>query len=242
MPSRVLLVGHAGDAQALAAQPRRRAPRDADRAGDGGLRRALAEPFAGREPDITEENLQARIRGNLLMALSNKFGWLVLTTGNKSENSVGYSTLYGDSAGGFAVIKDVPKTLVYRARRRSRRARRGAPSRARSSTRPPSAELRDDQRDADSLPPTTTRSTAILEAYVEDDPDREQLVARGLPAEAVDARDPARRPRRVQAPPGPAGHQDHPAGVRPRPADADHQPLPAAESPRAAGDRCASEA
>ena len=74
----------------------------------------LAPVFADREPDITEENLQARIRGNLLMALSNKFGWLVLTTGNKSENSVGYSTLYGDSAGGFAVIKDVPKTLVYR--------------------------------------------------------------------------------------------------------------------------------
>src|SRR4029078_10886109 len=72
----------------------------------------LADSFAGREPDITEENLQARIRGNLLMALSNKFGWLVLTTGNKSENSVGYSTLYGDSAGGFAVIKDVPKTLL----------------------------------------------------------------------------------------------------------------------------------
>ena len=73
----------------------------------------LAAAFEGREPDITEENLQARIRGNLLMALSNKFGWLVLTTGNKSENAVGYSTLYGDSAGGFAVIKDVPKTLVY---------------------------------------------------------------------------------------------------------------------------------
>jgi NAD+ synthase (glutamine-hydrolysing) len=74
----------------------------------------LANAFEGREPDITEENLQARIRGNLLMALSNKFGWLVLTTGNKSETSVGYSTLYGDTAGGFAVIKDVPKTLVYR--------------------------------------------------------------------------------------------------------------------------------
>ena len=74
----------------------------------------LADQFEGREPDITEENLQARIRGNLLMALSNKFGWLVLTTGNKSEVGVGYSTLYGDTAGGFAVIKDVPKTLVYR--------------------------------------------------------------------------------------------------------------------------------
>src|ERR1700679_2392600 len=75
---------------------------------------ALESEFAGRSPDLTEENLQARIRGNLLMALSNKFGWLVLTTGNKSEMSVGYTTLYGDLAGGFAVIKDVPKTLVYR--------------------------------------------------------------------------------------------------------------------------------
>ncbi len=97
------------------------------------------EHFAGREPDITEENLQARIRGNLLMALSNKFGWLVLTTGNKSEMSVGYTTLYGDLAGGFAVIKDVPKTLVYRlcAWRNSpagsrRRTARDAAARARS--------------------------------------------------------------------------------------------------------------
>ncbi len=80
----------------------------------GSYEDALSEDFAGRDPDLTEENLQARIRGNLLMALSNKFGWLVLTTGNKSEMSVGYTTLYGDLAGGFAVIKDVPKTLVYR--------------------------------------------------------------------------------------------------------------------------------
>ena len=95
----------------------------------------LAEPFAGREPDLTEENLQARIRGNLLMALSNKFGWLVLTTGNKSEMSVGYSTLYGDSAGGFAVIKDVPKLLVYRLvaeRGAARRRGSGGPSSSRS--------------------------------------------------------------------------------------------------------------
>ena len=97
--------------------------------------------FAGREPDITEENLQARIRGNLLMALSNKFGWLVLTTGNKSEMSVGYSTLYGDSAGGFAVIKDVPKTLVYRLvaeRARARPASRPCPSRSSRARRRPS--------------------------------------------------------------------------------------------------------
>jgi NAD+ synthase (glutamine-hydrolysing) len=147
--------------------------------------RALAEPFAGREPDLTEENLQARIRGNLLMALSNKFGWLVLTTGNKSEMSVGYSTLYGDSAGGFAVIKDVPKQLVYRlARLRDERAGGGLVP-PELFTRPPSAELRPDQRDDDSLPPYDILD-AILEGYVEHDLGREQLIARGLPAADVD--------------------------------------------------------
>jgi NAD+ synthase (glutamine-hydrolysing) len=145
----------------------------------------LADVFAGREPDITEENLQARIRGNLLMALSNKFGWLVLTTGNKSEMSVGYSTLYGDSAGGFAVIKDVPKLLVYRLV--AERGRRDPESPVPESivTRPPSAELRPDQRDQDSLPPYEVLD-AILEGYVEQDLGREQLVARGLPEADVD--------------------------------------------------------
>ena len=145
----------------------------------------LADVFAGREPDITEENLQARIRGNLLMALSNKFGWLVLTTGNKSEMSVGYSTLYGDSAGGFAVIKDVPKLLVYRLV--AERARRDPESPVPESivTRAPSAELRPDQRDQDSLPPYEVLD-AILEGYVEQDLGREQLVARGLPQADVD--------------------------------------------------------
>ncbi len=147
--------------------------------------RLLAEPFAGREPDITEENLQARIRGNLLMALSNKFGWLVLTTGNKSEMSVGYSTLYGDSAGGFAVIKDCPKTLVYRLL--DARARRDAASPIPETivTRAPSAELRPDQTDQDSLPPYDVLD-AILEGYVELDLGRDQLVARGLPEADVD--------------------------------------------------------
>jgi NAD+ synthase (glutamine-hydrolysing) len=147
--------------------------------------RALGDVFEGREPDLTEENLQARIRGNLLMALSNKFGWLVLTTGNKSEMSVGYSTLYGDSAGGFAVIKDVPKQLVYRlARHRDQRAGGGLVP-PELFTRPPSAELRADQRDDDSLPPYEVLD-AILEGYVEHDLGREQLVARGLPAQDVD--------------------------------------------------------
>jgi len=146
---------------------------------------ALREPFAGREADITEENLQARIRGNLLMALSNKFGWLVLTTGNKSELAVGYSTLYGDSAGGFAVIKDVPKTLVYElTAMRDRRAGGGlVPPEV--LTRPPSAELRPDQRDEDSLPPYDILDR-ILEGYVEHDLGREQLIARGLPEQDVD--------------------------------------------------------
>jgi NAD+ synthase (glutamine-hydrolysing) len=145
----------------------------------------LSELFAGREPDITEENLQARIRGNLLMALSNKFGWLVLTTGNKSEMSVGYSTLYGDSAGGFAVIKDVPKLLVYRLV--AERARRDPQSPVPETivTRAPSAELRPDQRDQDSLPPYEVLD-AILEGYVEEDLGREQLIARGLPQADVD--------------------------------------------------------
>ena len=145
----------------------------------------LAEPFSGRDPDITEENLQARIRGNLLMALSNKFGWLVLTTGNKSELSVGYSTLYGDTAGGFAVIKDVPKTLVYRLV--AVRARRDDESPIPESivTRAPSAELRADQTDQDSLPDYDTLD-AILEMYVEEDLGREQILARGFEQETVD--------------------------------------------------------
>jgi NAD+ synthase (glutamine-hydrolysing) len=150
-----------------------------------GYEELLGEVFAGREADITEENLQARIRGNLLMALSNKFGWLVLTTGNKSEMSVGYSTLYGDSAGGFAVIKDCPKLLVYRLV--AQRARREATSPVPESvfTRAPSAELRPDQRDEDSLPPYEVLD-AILEGYVEEDLGREQLLARGLPPADVD--------------------------------------------------------
>jgi NAD+ synthase (glutamine-hydrolysing) len=164
----------------------------------------LADTFADREPDITEENLQARIRGNLLMGLSNKFGWLVLTTGNKSENSVGYSTLYGDSAGGFAVIKDVPKTLVYRLVD-MRNARDEHPPVPRSIVdRPPSAELREDQRDSDSLPDYDVLD-AILEAYVEEDADPEQLERAGFPREAVerviDLVDRAEYKRR-QAPPG----------------------------------------
>ncbi len=144
----------------------------------------LGAAFAGTQPDLTEENLQARIRGNDLMALSNKFGHLVLTTGNKSEMAVGYSTLYGDSAGGFAVIKDVPKTLVYKLSE-WRNTQPDAPIPQTIITRPPSAELRPDQTDQDSLPPYDVLDP-ILEGYVEQDLGREQLIARGFDAAVVD--------------------------------------------------------
>jgi NAD+ synthase (glutamine-hydrolysing) len=178
----------------------------------------LSERFAELAPDLTEENLQARIRGNLLMALSNKFGWLVLTTGNKSEMSVGYTTLYGDLAGGFAVIKDVPKTLVYRLCEW-----RNSPAGATSAlplgddaarvlspipgttiARAPSAELRRDQRDEDSLPPYELLDR-ILHGYIELDHSREQLIAAGMPEHDVERTirlvDLAEYKRR-QAPPG----------------------------------------
>ncbi len=137
---------------------------------------ALAPAFAGRAADLTEENLQARIRGNTLMGLSNKFGWLVLTTGNKSEVSVGYSTLYGDTAGGFAVLKDVYKTMVYRLARH--RNGRGAVIPDRTITRAPTAELKPDQTDQDTLPPYDVLD-AILQAYVEEDRAAAEIVAAG---------------------------------------------------------------
>ncbi len=164
----------------------------------------LRDVFAGRPRDVTEENLQARIRGNLLMALSNKFGWLVLTTGNKSEMSVGYATLYGDMAGGFAVIKDVPKTLVYRlARWRNARAGRdlippGVLERA------PTAELREGQTDQDTLPPYEILDP-ILHLYVEEDRSAEDIVDRGfdpaMVARVIAMVDRSEYKRR-QAPPG----------------------------------------
>jgi NAD+ synthase (glutamine-hydrolysing) len=143
------------------------------------------DPARPSEPDLAAENIQARIRGNLMMALSNRHGWLVLTTGNKSEMSVGYATLYGDMAGGFAVIKDVPKTLVYElVRRRNERAGRELVP-ASVIDRAPSAELRPDQVDSDSLPPYELLDR-ILEAYVERDQGREELIAAGMPADVVD--------------------------------------------------------
>ncbi len=143
------------------------------------------DPARPSEPDLAAENVQARIRGNLMMALSNKHGWLVLTTGNKSEMSVGYATLYGDMAGGFAAIKDVPKTLVYElVRHRNEVAGRELVP-ASVLERAPSAELRPDQLDSDSLPPYELLDR-VLEAYVERDQGREEMIAAGLPADVVD--------------------------------------------------------
>jgi len=139
----------------------------------------LASEFQGLSPDVTEENLQARIRANIVMALSNKFGWLVLTTGNKSESSVGYCTLYGDMAGGFGVIKDVPKTVVYELAkyRNSIEGKEVIPGRV--LIKPPSAELRPDQKDIDSLPPYSILDP-ILQAYVEEDKGIEEIVDMGF--------------------------------------------------------------
>ena len=147
-------------------------------------KRVLAGAFKGLKEDVTEENLQARIRGNYLMALSNKFGWLVLNTGNKSEIAVGYTTLYGDMAGGFAVIKDCPKTLVYKLSEHAnvRAGREIIPKSV--FTRPPSAELRPGQTDQDSLP-SYDMLDAILECYVESDLGVADIVARGFDAATV---------------------------------------------------------
>ncbi len=168
------------------------------------LNAVLAEPFAGTEPGLAEENIQARVRGLLLMALSNKFGWLVLATGNKSELSVGYATLYGDMAGGFALLKDVFKTDVFRlARHLNERAGRELIP-ASTIERPPSAELREGQRDEDSLPPYAELDR-VLEAYVELDRSREEMTSDGFDSDVVERAlaliDRAEYKRR-QAPPG----------------------------------------
>jgi NAD+ synthase (glutamine-hydrolysing) len=149
---------------------------------------AYEESLAGAadlRAGLAAENIQARIRGNLMMALSNQHGWLVLTTGNKSEMSVGYATLYGDMAGGFAAIKDVPKTLVYELVEHRNRTAGSELVPASVIERAPSAELRPDQRDSDSLPPYELLDR-ILEAYVERDLGREEMIADGMPADVVD--------------------------------------------------------
>jgi NAD+ synthase (glutamine-hydrolysing) len=176
MPSRYSSDGSRTDAEALAAAIGCDYRTIAIEPAFAAFLELLAPSFAGHEPDLTEENLQSRIRGMLLMALSNKFGWLVLTTGNKSEMAVGYSTLYGDSAGGFAVIKDVYKTTVYKLCRyvNDTAGREIIPESV--FVKPPSAELRPDQRDDESLPPYEVLDP-ILKAYVEDDRTAAEIIA-----------------------------------------------------------------
>ena len=167
-------------------------------------RNALKKDFSGKPSDVTEENLQARIRGNILMAFSNKFGWLVLTTGNKSEMSVGYATLYGDMAGGFAVIKDVPKTMVYQlCRWKNDHAGRVIIPEG-MFTKEPTAELRPGQKDSDTLPPYSVLDP-ILKAYIEEDRTFEEILSFGYDVEGsrkvirmIDSSEYKRR----QSPPG----------------------------------------
>jgi NAD+ synthase (glutamine-hydrolysing) len=204
MPSRYSSEGTRGDAERLAASLGIDFRELAIEPMVESYTEALVDAFAGRQSDLTEENLQARIRGTLLMALSNKFGWLVIATGNKSELSVGYSTLYGDLAGGFALIKDVYKTDVFRLclRLNERAGRELIPQSI--IDRAPSAELRADQRDDDSLPPYPELDR-VLEAYVELDRSREELEQDGFDPEVVERAlamiDRAEYKRR-QAPPG----------------------------------------
>ena len=204
MPSRFSSEGSVTDATALAEHLGIRTFTVPIEDAHAAFLRMLAEPFGDRPPGLAEENLQARVRGTILMALSNKFGWLVLTTGNKSEIATGYSTLYGDMAGGFSVIKDVPKMLVYAlSRDRNERAGRAVIPET-VLDKPPSAELRPDQLDSDSLPEYSVLD-AIIEGYVEDDLSVAELEAAGHDpdtvrrvAQLVDRNEYKRR----QAPPG----------------------------------------
>jgi NAD+ synthase (glutamine-hydrolysing) len=184
MPSRFSSDGSVTDSEAIARNLGIRTLTIAIEPAHAAFLEMLEEPFAGLEPGLAEENLQARVRGTLLMTLSNKLGWLVLTTGNKSEMATGYSTLYGDMAGGFAVIKDVPKMLVY-ALSRDRNERAGTAVVPESVIeKPPSAELRPDQRDSDSLPEYVVLDP-IIEGYVEDDKSVAELEAEGFDGETV---------------------------------------------------------
>ncbi len=184
MPSRFSSEGSVGDAERLGRNLGIRTYTIPIEPAHDAFLSMLDDPFAATQPGLAEENIQARIRGVVLMALSNKFGWLVLTTGNKSEMAVGYATLYGDMAGGFAVIKDVPKTLVY-ALCRDRNERAGRPLiPADVLDKPPSAELRPDQLDSDSLPPYDELDP-IVEGYVEDDKSVAELEAEGHDSEIV---------------------------------------------------------
>ena len=184
MPSRYSSEGSMLDARALAANLGIELRTIPIEEGFSAYLDTLAPHFEGTEPGLAEENIQSRIRGNLIMALSNKLDWLVLTTGNKSELATGYATIYGDMAGGFAVIKDVPKTMVYRLAE-YRNARSETPPIPQSVLeKPPSAELRPDQKDEDSLPPYAMLDP-ILKAYVEDDRSFDEIVGMGFGEEVV---------------------------------------------------------
>jgi NAD+ synthase (glutamine-hydrolysing) len=184
MPSRYSSDGSVTDADALVANLGIRSLTVPIERAHAAFLEMLAEPFEGTQSGLAEENLQARVRGTVLMTVSNKFGWLVLTTGNKSEMATGYSTLYGDMAGGFAVIKDVPKMLVY-AIARDCNERAGRPLIPEAILeKPPSAELRPDQLDSDSLPDYAVLDP-IVEGYVEDDESATELVARGHDPDTV---------------------------------------------------------
>jgi NAD+ synthase (glutamine-hydrolysing) len=184
MPSRYSSPGSKSDAQALARNLGIRFMTISIEKAFSAYLETLAEPLTGREPDVTEENIQARIRGNILFALSNKFGWLVLACSNKSETATGYTTLYGDMAGGFIPLKDVPKTLVIElARYKNRQAGKEViPSAV--LTKAPSAELRPDQKDVDTLPPYDVLDP-ILKAYVEDDATIDQIIDMGFDRDTV---------------------------------------------------------
>ena len=185
MPSRYSSDGSVTDSEAMAAAlgvPLRIVPIESVH---GAMEEALQPIFDGTEPNIAEQNVQARIRGNLLMAVSNKFGWLVLPTGNKSELAMGYATLYGDMAGGFGVIKDVPKTLVYQLSEwRNRNGEPASPIPQSVIDKPPSAELKPDQRDDDDLPPYSLLDQ-ILELFVEQDRSYDEMVDMGFDAAIV---------------------------------------------------------
>jgi NAD+ synthase (glutamine-hydrolysing) len=184
MPSRYSSSHSISDAEALAHSLGVRTETVPIEPAHAAFEEMLASVFAGTESNLAEENVQARIRGNVLMTISNKFGWMVLTTGNKSEMATGYATLYGDMAGGFAVIKDVPKTIVYALCRdlNARHGREVIPQTVLD--KPPSAELKPDQLDSDSLPDYAVLDP-IIEGYVEDDQSVSDLIARGHDPEIV---------------------------------------------------------
>jgi NAD+ synthase (glutamine-hydrolysing) len=204
MPSRFSSPGSRSDAQAMAENLGIRLMTIPIEEAFNAYLDMLSEPFAGTESGVAEENLQTRVRGNILMGLSNKFGWLVLATGNKSEMATGYSTLYGDMAGGFAVIKDVPKTLVYKlAEYRNSLGDKPVIPKA-VLEKVPSAELRPGQADTDTLPPYEVLDP-ILQGYVEEDKSPGDLLAAGFDESTIKrviAMVDRNEYKRRQAPPG----------------------------------------